>query len=269
MKKTIVFALMAVALLLLPSQRICAQYFDHLALGVTVGFDGFGLELAAPLGNQFQVRAGYSMLPPMWKPHHEFTLEATEEREKTNVDLEAICKLGGANLMFDWHPAGGGFFLTAGMYAGSRKIFTVRNRKPFLDEEDWGSAGLVFGDIMVTTDDKGVAQVDLDVWPVRPYVGLGYGNAIKSYKRVGFNVELGACFTGGYKVMATGRNLETLEDGTIQVHSKDVVKDKEQYENDPEYRKDKNNYEDWLILDKMAKFPVLPILKFGLYIRLF
>ena len=82
-------------------------------------------------------------------------------------------------------------------------------------------------------------------------------------------MELGACFTGGYKVMATGRNLETLEDGTIQVHSKDVVKDKEQYENDPEYRKDKNNYEDWLILDKMAKFPVLPILKFGLYIRLF
>ena len=246
-----IYIILAMAALLLSAPRATAQYFDHLALGVTVGVDGFGLELAAPLGNQFQVRAGYSMLPPMWKPHKVFTFEESENRNKTDVDIEAITKLGGANLMVDWHPAGGVFFITAGMFAGSRKVLTAQNRKPFLDEEDWGSAGIVVGNTMVTTDDKGIVRANLNVWPVRPYVGLGVGNAIQADKRVGFNFELGTCFTGGYKAMVTGKNLDTLEEGTIQVRSTDV------------------DNEDKGILDKMAKFPILPILKFGLYVRLF
>ena len=251
MKKLFAMTVMVAALLLLPSQRASAQYFDHLALGVTVGVDGFGLELAAPLGGQFQVRAGYSMLPPMWKPHKSFTFEETKEHTQTTVDMEAITKLGGANLMFDWHPAGGGFFITAGMYAGSKKVLTVRNRTPFLDEEDWGTQGIMVGNVMVTTDEKGIAQGNLEVWPVRPYIGLGYGDAIKATKRVGFNVELGTCFTGGYKVMVTGENTETFDKGVVQVKSADL------------------NNEDKGILDKMGKFPILPIFKFGLFVRLF
>ncbi len=250
MKKLFLLPLLAAALLL-PSLRAQAQYFDHLGLGITVGIDGFGLELAAPLGNQFQVRAGYSMLPPMWKPHKEFTLTETVDHEQTSVDIEAIVKLGGANLMFDWHPGGKGFFVTAGAYAGARKILTAQNRKPFLDEEDWGTAGLQIGDVVVTTDSKGVAQVNLKVWPVRPYVGIGYGNAITPDKRVGFNVELGTCFTGGYSVYATGTNLQTGEEGEVLVTSTAL------------------NNEDKGVVDKMAKFPVLPILKAGIFIRLF
>ena len=250
MKKTILSILMA-ALFALSAVNARAQYFDHLALGITVGVDGFGLELAAPLGNQFQVRAGYSMLPPMWKPHKVFSLTETASHDKTDVDIEAITKLGGANLMFDWHPAGKGFFLTAGMYAGARKVLTVRNREPFLDEEDWGTAGLEIGNVVVTTDEKGIAQANLKVWPVRPYVGLGYGTAIDATKRVGFNVELGTCFTGGYKVYATGTNLETGESGEVHATSSAL------------------NNEDQGIVDKMGKFPILPILKAGLFIRLF
>ena len=34
-------------------------------------------------------------------------------------------------------------------------------------------------------------------------------------------------------------------------------------------RTDKNNYEDKLLIDKMGKFPIVPMIKFGLYIRLF
>ena len=251
MKKTILSILTATALLALSAVSARAQYFDHLGLGITVGVDGFGLELAAPLGNQFQVRAGYSMLPPMWKPHKVFSLTETASHDKTDVDIEAIVKLGGANLMFDWHPAGGGFFITAGMYAGARKILTIRNREPFLDEEDWGSAGLEIGNVVVTTDEKGIAQANLKVWPVRPYVGIGYGNAIKADKRVGFNIELGTCFTGGYKVYATGTNLETGESGEVMATSTAL------------------NNEDKGIVDKMGKFPILPLLKAGIFIRLF
>jgi len=250
MRKLLVITLMAVAWML-PSQHASAQYFNHLGLGVTVGIDGFGLELAAPLGGQFQVRAGYSMLPPMWKPHHVFELEETADHSMTSVDIEAIVKLGGGNLMFDWHPGGKAFFITAGAYAGARRILSIQNKEPFLDEEDWGSAGLKIGDIVVTTDDRGIAQANLKVLPVRPYLGIGVGNAIRADRRVCFNVELGACYTGGYKIMATGTNLQTGESGEVTATSAVL-----------------NNEDDGLV-DKISAFPVLPLLKMGLYIRLF
>ena len=251
MRKLIIFILTVVALAAFPSQRASAQYFDHLALGVSAGVDGFGLQLAAPIGNQFQMRAGYACLPPMWKPHAVINLEETKNHSKTVVDIEAVVLFHNANIMFDWHPAGKGFFITAGAYAGPSKVLTVRNRKPFLDEEDWGTAGLVVGKTMVTTDDKGICRADLKVWPVRPYVGIGYGTPVKADKRVGFNIELGTCFTGGYKVYVTGKNLETLEQGIVRVKSADL------------------DNEDKGIVDKMGKFPILPMLKAGLFIRLF
>ena len=251
MKKLYAFLIVAAVLTALPSQRASAQYFDHLALGLSVGVDGFGLQLAAPIGNQFQMRAGYACLPPMWKPHAVINLEETANHTKTEVDIEAFVVFHNANIMFDWHPAGKGFFITAGAYAGPGKVFTVRNRKPFLDEEDWGSAGVVIGNTMVTSDEKGDVRAEIKIWPVRPYVGIGYGTPVRADKRVGFNVELGTCFTGGYKAYVTGKDLYTGDSGVVKVTSEGL------------------NYEDKGIVDKMAKFPILPMLKAGIFIRLF
>ena len=47
MSKLIIFILTVVALAAFPSQHASAQYFDHLALGISAGVDGFGLQLAA------------------------------------------------------------------------------------------------------------------------------------------------------------------------------------------------------------------------------
>ena len=252
MKKLYAFLLVAAVLTALPSTRASAQYFDHLALGLSVGVDGFGLELAAPIGNQFQMRAGYACLPPMWKPHAVFHLAPNRDREAVDVDIEAEVLFHNANLLFDWHPAGKGFFFTAGAYAGPGKVITLRNRNTFLDEVDWGTSGVVIDNTLVTSDDKGNVSIDLKVWPVRPYVGFGYGTPVRADKRVGFNVELGTCFTGGYKVYAKGKDLDTGDDGVVtRVTSASV------------------NNEDKGIIDKMAKFPIIPMLKAGIFIRLF
>jgi hypothetical protein len=265
MKRILILTAMAALLMVLPSQRASAQYFNHLALGVTAGIDGFGLELAAPIGNQLQLRLGGSMFPPMLRPHHTFRFEETSEHEMADIDLEAVPMFGGANLMLDWHPAGNKwFFITAGMYAGTSKVLTIRNRAPFLDEEDWGHEGIMVGKVFVTTDEKGIAQGTLNVWPVRPYAGIGFGNAINPSKRVCFNFELGAAFTNGYRVKVTGENIETGEVGVVQVSSADLYTG--EVDGD---RTNKDNYEDKLIIDKMAKFPVVPMVKFGLYIILF
>ena len=253
MKKIFAFVILTAAFALLPSRSASAQYFDHLALGVSVGVDGFGLQLAAPLGNQFQMRAGYSVLPPMWKPHKVFHLEEGEEHTAADVDIEAFVLFHNANVLFDWHPAGKGFFISAGAFAGPSTVATVRNRNQFLDEEDWGNSGLWIGDVMVTSDEKGNVAGKLKVWPVRPYVGIGYGTPVKADKRVGFNIELGTCFTN-YKVTVTGKDYSgdnTGELGEVTVTSAAL------------------NNEDKGIADKMRKFPILPMLRFGLFFRLF
>lgn len=265
MKKTILSILTATALLALSAVSARAQYFDHLGLGITAGIDGFGLELAAPIGNQLQLRLGGSMFPPMMRPHQVFRFEETSDHEMTDVDIEAVPMFGGANLMLDWHPAGiKWFFLTAGMYAGTSKVLTFRNKAPFLEEDDWGTEGIMVGKVFVTTDEKGIAEGTLNVWPVRPYAGIGFGNAIDPAKRVCFNFELGAAFTNGYQVKVTGENIETGTTGVVRLTSADL------YTGDVDGdRTDKHNYEDRLVIDKMGKFPVVPMIKFGLYIRLF
>lgn len=247
--KRLLILLSSVALLF-SATTVRAQYFDHLSLGVTVGTDGFGLTLAAPIGDQVRLRAGYSMLPPMWKPHKVMEFDLSDGTRQA-VDIEAIFKMGGAHLLVDWHPAGKGFFLTAGMIAGSRKIIEARNKEPYLDEEDWGSAGITVGDFIITTDEKGISRANLTYWPVRPYFGLGYGHAVDPLKRVTFKVELGAQYSGSFKVMATGQNLQTGESGTVQVTSTSV------------------DNQDKGIIDILGKFPVIPQLKFGLFVRLF
>ncbi|MBR6001924.1 MAG: hypothetical protein IK045_03595 [Bacteroidales bacterium] len=258
MKKIFAILILVAAFAAISSQSASAQYFDHLALGVNVGVDGFGIQLAAPIGGQFQMRAGYSVLPPMWKPHKVFHIEPTNSNEPADVDIEAIVLFHNANLMFDWHPAGKGFFFTVGAYAGPSTAFTARNRKPFLDEEDWGTAGLKIGeDRMATTDANGMVAAKIKVWPVRPYVGFGYGTPVRADKRVGWNVELGTCFTGGYKAYVTGRDMiEGSEVSDIRVTSADLVDDE-------------GVQQDNGLVDKMAKFPILPMLKFGVYFRLF
>ena len=38
-------------------------FFNHLSAGVSLGTDGIGIEVAAPLTYSFAVRAGYSLMP--------------------------------------------------------------------------------------------------------------------------------------------------------------------------------------------------------------
>ena len=249
MKRLTTFAF-AACLLLFASQRASAQFFNHLSLGITAGLDGAGLELAAPIGNQFQLRAGYSTLSPIYKYKRHFYLEGLGVNGMSDLDAEVLADLGGANLLADWHPGGGVFFLTAGLYASKSSIITVRNIAPFLEKEDWGKLGVVAGDKMIVTDDNGFVNLNLDVWPVRPYAGLGIGNAVRPDKRVSFLFELGACYTGGYFIHTYGENTANFERGTLTITSADV------------------GNEDMGIIDYLSTFPVLPLLKFGLFVRL-
>ena len=40
-----------------------ASYFNHLDLSVSLGTSGIGFDLATPIGNYVQLRAGYEFMP--------------------------------------------------------------------------------------------------------------------------------------------------------------------------------------------------------------
>ena len=249
--KRLATVILSVLLALFASQQVSAQYFNHLSLGVTAGLDGAGLQLAAPLGGQFQVRAGYSMLSPIWKYSQTIDLTRFDVKGVDALDAQVAANLGGANLQIDWHPGRGVFFFSAGMYASSPNLVTVQNKEPFLEKEDWCTLGVSAGNKMFTTDENGILRLNLTALPVRPYFGLGIGNAVKSDRRVTFMFEFGACYTGGLSLTAMGENTDTFEKGLLPITSADL------------------NNEDMGIIDYMSKIPVLPMLKFGLFVRLF
>jgi hypothetical protein len=250
MKKIFVILALAASLMMGSSRSAKAQVFNHASIGVTLGTTGVGLELAAPLGNQLRVRAGYSFFPPVWKPNKVVSVNWVE-LGVTSLDLEAIPNLGGAKLLFDWHPGGGSFFFTAGVYGLNQDIITVRNRVPFLDKEDWASLGLHAGDFIFMTDDKGILKITCSYWKIRPYAGLGFGKALDPDKTVTFKTELGVQYGGPLTVYGYGYDPATGKNSMLPITSKAIA-----------------NYDEGII-DKISGIPVFPVLQFGLYVKLF
>lgn len=174
-----------------------AQYFDHLSAGLTLGTDGIGIELASPIGNFVEMRAGYSFTPGI-------SYKTDVDIESKSVDkakVKAKLNMGDAKVLFDFFPIkGNGFHLTAGAYIGKSEVVTLRNAEypgPItgLDPEDYGTAGIVIGDYLVTTDENGAAKAAIKTNSFKPYLGLGFGRGC-SDKLVSVQCNLGVEFWG-------------------------------------------------------------------------
>jgi hypothetical protein len=186
--------------------------FNHLAAGITLGTDGIGVEVAAPLTYQFSVRAGFEFMP-------KFKYKKTENLGKDpafvnypndqEIDLEGKVNLFQGKLLFDYYPfAKSSFHLTAGAYFGSSDVVKVTNRNNFVEPSQWGTAGLqlgkgdgVYDKYTAVTDDHGNLDIKMRVNGFRPYLGVGFGRAIPSKHRVGVQFDLGVQFWGKPKVM--------------------------------------------------------------------
>ena len=63
--------------------------FDHLSLGVTLGTTGVGLDLAAPVTDFLQVRAGYNYLSGFtYKEDIDYRAKGKKERGKTKAEAK-------------------------------------------------------------------------------------------------------------------------------------------------------------------------------------
>jgi hypothetical protein len=184
--------------------------FSNLGVSLNSGLTGAGLTLSTPIGRNFTARAGFGILPYTF-PLDYIIEDPVKDRQGNYVQLPPIkikakLHVPETHLLVDYTPfkqGWGGFHLTAGLYAGGSNLIHV-NGSIDLDELDrldidWRSEkeNIFFdiGDARVRPADDGTLDAYAKVNPVRPYFGIGFGNAIP-LNRVGFRVDVGALYQG-------------------------------------------------------------------------
>ena len=186
--------------------------FDHLAASVSLGTTGLGIELAAPVTEYLDVRAGFSY---MSVSDFKVDVDYTSHGNDRETEVEASLNLNMAKLLFDVYPfRGKNFHATIGAYMGTDKILKAHNIIPL--DVDPGE-GLKIGDYIIGPDSKGIAYANLRVNKFRPYLGIGVGRSVPR-KRFSVSGDFGLMFWG--KPKAYGLDI----DGTTykQVTAKDA-----------------------------------------------
>ena len=260
MKKILTFIL-AIALTCFASRAQDSQMANHLALGVTLGLDGIGLEAALPITPYVQARAGYSIFPYTHKQDVNLGSIVVQGQTKQldKVPLSATMWKGGTGkLLVDVFPGKKTpFHFTVGAYFGAGKYLNAQvDLSKELNPADYATLAISYNNTKVSTDPSGIVSLDAKIGSVVPYVGIGFGRAVKPDSRVRVSFDLGALITGGTK-------LQTYNYVNLEGKAQPVVLTSQSLSD-----KDGKQVDDGWV-DKISAFPVLPMLKLNVFVRLF
>lgn len=224
-KKIILLALVAVSLTARAADEEDKNFFNHLSVGVNLGTPGFGFDVAMPVCDYVQVRAGVSFMPDI----------------KVKTDLEIGCefssyggydipdeaeiegKVGFTNgkLLVDIYPfKSSSFHITAGAYFGSSKVIQAYNTEDGLlmgvtkyneaiengNLVGYEKIGVELDDYLLEPDENGNVDAYIKTSGFKPYLGIGVGRAVPK-KRLGFMFEAGVQFWGSPAVYCQDKKL--------------------------------------------------------------
>lgn len=267
------------------------QLFNHVGFGLTAGGDGFGAEVSVTATPLFQIRGGYSFSPSFKKDIDlvsltgksvTFTLSNDRTVTIANLPVSLASNLGGPHLLVDFFPGSNtGFHLTAGVYYSLDNQFLKidLDASNILVESEYGG-GVYYQfdknnrESRISADPQGVLHLNATTSsPLRPYLGLGFGRSVDVQKRVKLVLDLGVLLWGKPQI-------ESVYYGMVDPDSpnKCVDKDGNVYlpvpitgdlirkipADDPESLEQAAS-----ALESFNNFPVCPILKLGLFFRLF
>lgn len=171
--------------------------FDHMSLGLTLGTTGVGLDLAAPVTDYLQVRAGYNFFSG-FKYKEDVNYRSLANPTNGKIEIEGTNYMGTGHLLLDVYPFRDyTFHATAGFYIGTDEVVEIENTTPVRGIER--GAGVVIGDYLIHFDANGIAHGNIKVNKFRPYVGIGFGRSVPR-KRFGVSGDFGVQFWGKPKV---------------------------------------------------------------------
>lgn len=218
MRIKFLFVSLAVAFTALSAQaqegdRNC---FNHLSVGVSVGTTGIGIDLATPICNYVQMRAGVDFVPNI-KFNTDLDIDAPDVpgyNIPNEIEVEGKVGFTNGKLLFDVYPfKKSSWHVTAGAYFGSSKIVKAYNKEEgvLVDLAEYNKSvenkiGVELGDYLLTPDDDGNVNAYIKTSSFKPYLGIGYGRAVPR-KRLGFMLDLGVQFWGTPKVYCNDHRL--------------------------------------------------------------
>ena len=263
MKQTnnpLITGICALAMMLL-AQPVHAQneieygIFDHLGAGVSLGTDGIGLDVAAPLTDYVAFRAGVSFMPKIKIKKKDIHLKDNDPDIEDHVDVEGKLNIFDFKLLADFYPfKSSSFHITAGAFIGSEDaVHAVNTSKILKYEKDYGQKGIGLGNYWLTTDEKGYVHADLKVNSFKPYIGFGFGRAVPRKSRVSVSCDFGVKFWGKPGLGAMTKDFKhTVGNNSMESYRKFSYDDLD--ENDDEDLKDA-----FKIIEKVIVYPVLNV----------
>ena len=148
-------------------------------VGVTadLGTTGAGFHLVVPMESTLNGRFGANMF------NHNF------DRTVNNVDYALKGKLQTFDLLFDWYlREGSPFHVTAGLvYNGNRFDATAKASQ---------AGNFTLNGKSYSATDVGHLRGRIDYRKAAPYLGIGWGNALKANSAWSFSTDLGLFYQG-------------------------------------------------------------------------
>lgn len=200
------------------AQKKDSNFFNHLSIGVNAGTPGFGIDVAMPVCDYVQVRAGVSIFPKI-KISDDYDVDLDDVSGytgKTTIEIEGKTGFTNGKILFDIYPFKSmSLHITAGAYIGSSKIVEAYNKEDgaLMDITNWNNSnpnnqiGVELGNYLLTSDANGNVNACIKTASFKPYLGIGFGRAVPKKRRIGFMFELGCQFWGSPKLYCNGTEL--------------------------------------------------------------
>ncbi len=187
--------------------------FSHVALGVEVGLNGFGVEVATPLSNKWNLRAGLSFLAGSYT----FTTSSSASSSSFGATLPGNAidvifqpHLLNATVSADWFPRYGSFRVSPGLTVYNGNHATVLATVEGGQSIDVGS-GTYISD--PSDPIRAVLQTKLG-GVVAPRLSVGWGNMIpREGRHLSFPFEIGVEYAGRPRILLGLTGSECDSDG--------------------------------------------------------
>jgi hypothetical protein len=156
---------------------LAANFVNAADIGTSInlGTTGLGLHVSTPLAPNLNARVGINFASHSYSDN------------TSDVDYDLKLKLATFDALLDYHPFAGAFRLSGGVVYNGNK-FTAK-AKPN------SNGTFTINDNSYSAATAGSIEGDIDFRKVAPYLGIGWGNAVKE-AGWGFAMDLGAILQG-------------------------------------------------------------------------
>lgn len=144
---------------------------DNFALGINAGTIGFGLNGTFKVNDKFNVRAMYS------------SFDDTDTQIESGISYNFSYDIDFTSVLLDWHPVvDSGFRVSLGLADSGINVTGTANAN---------GGTYTIGNTTYTSAAAGSVNASVDYDSVSPYVGIGWGNALRKDGSITFSADLG------------------------------------------------------------------------------